>query len=301
MGAQESERAGTKAKCLNFHAAYRCHHSGACCRAGWTIPFSTDEFVSIGRLPLSANNFRRDEAGRVYAVKRSDGACALLDDSGLCAIHRLASAAALPVSCRMFPRVVLHDARGTFISLSHFCPTAASMLFAETGAVTIVDAPGALADVGELDGLNARNVWPPLLRPGVLMDLESYGVWEAKAIDLLTRDDRTATDALDTLGSVTAQIARWSPGERALRDAVDRAFEATDAAMQIFTPARPTKRWLAARLFANWVAYQGDGLCAIVRYLEACLETFNRELAVDANVLEAIRRADVAILHRSEG
>src|SRR5262245_17046280 len=26
--------------CLSFHAAYRCRHSGACCRASWSIPFT---------------------------------------------------------------------------------------------------------------------------------------------------------------------------------------------------------------------------------------------------------------------
>jgi len=71
----------------------------------------------------------------------------------------------------MFPRIVLHDARGTFISLSHFCPTAASLLFESTGEAVIVQAPAALSDIGELDGLDARHVWPPLLRPNMLMDL----------------------------------------------------------------------------------------------------------------------------------
>lgn len=195
----------------------------------------------------------------------------------------------------MFPRVVLHDARGTFMSLSHFCPTAASLLFAGTGAVTIVDAPETLAGVGELDGLDARDAWPPLLRPGVLMDLESYGLWEARAIDLLTGDERSAADALAALVAVTAEITRWSPGEGALRDAVECKF--TDLAGRPALHSAPVKRWLAARLFANWVAYQGDGLRAILRYLENCLDTFNRELAADGETLQAIRRSDLAILH----
>ena len=44
--------------------------------------------------------------------------------------------------------MVLHDPRGTFISLSHFCPTAAGMLFDDGPPVAIVDAPAALAGVG---------------------------------------------------------------------------------------------------------------------------------------------------------
>ena len=68
----------------------------------------------------------------------------------------------------MFPRVVLHDGRGTFISLSHFCPTAAATAVRAGDSwplAGIVDAPPALADVGALDGLDARDAWPPLLRP----------------------------------------------------------------------------------------------------------------------------------------
>lgn len=290
------------AKCLSIHASYRCRHSGACCRSGWTIPFSADEFVSIGRLPLPPENLRRDDAGQVHAAKQPDGSCAFLERSGLCAIHRIGSAAALPVSCRMFPRIVLHDLRGTFISLSHFCPTAAAMLFTEAGAVTIVEAPSALAEIGELDGLDARDgAWPPLLRRDVLMDLESYGAWEARAIDLLTRDDRSAADALAALTAVTAAVARWSPGEGALRDAVERAF--ADVAKTSSSASRHSaiKRWLAARLFANWIAYQSDGLDAIVRYLCACLDTLNREIAEDGDVLQAVRRSDLAILHTMPG
>src|SRR6516165_2162888 len=118
--------------CLDFHAPYRCRHSGACCKTGWSIPF---------------------EDGTV-AARDVDGSCTFLDGSShLCAIHRAGGVNALPVTCRMFPRVVLHDARGTFVSLSHVCPTAARLLFDTTGESAIVEAPPALVDIGELDGL----------------------------------------------------------------------------------------------------------------------------------------------------
>src|SRR5436190_564247 len=76
----------------------------------------------------------------------------------------------LPVSCRMFPRSVLIDARGA---------------------------------------------WPPLVRRGVMMDLESYDAWERRGAELLTREGVAV------------------------------------------------KRWLAACLFACWIACQGEGLAAI--------------------------------------
>ncbi len=62
---------------------------------------------------------------------------------------------------------------------------------------------------------------------------------------------------------------------------------------------RALKRWLAARLFGNWIAYQGDGLQAIVRYLHGCLATFITELARDGSPLEAIRRSDLLIVHKA--
>ena len=290
-------------KCLSIHAAYHCRHSGACCRAGWAIPFSADEFVNVSRLPLESGQFHRDTNGGIRAAQQPDGTCAFLDSSVLCTIHRLGSMAALPVSCRMFPRIVLHDARGTFISLSHFCPTAAAMLFGPSDGVTIVEAPEGLAGVGDLDGLDARTAWPPLLRPGVLMDPDSYGLWEARALNLLTRRDRGARAALQALSDSTAALTRWSPGAESLSVAVERVFDLAapgDDSPEIAGRDAPIQRWLAARLFGNWIAYQADGIAAIVRYLERCLDTLTAELAADNDLLEAIRRSDLRILHQTD-
>jgi hypothetical protein len=206
----------------------------------------------------------------------------------------------------MFPRIVLLDGRGTFISLSHFCPTAAALLFDDPGKalrpVGIVDAPRALTDVGPLDGLDAREVWPPLLRPGVMMDLESYSVWERLGVELLTREGVAPGTSLDALVSTTGRITSWAPGgTEPLADVVRDAFAllTPPSAATLGMQDRAVKRWLAARLFANWVAYQGDGLPAIVRYLQHCLTTFTTEVARDGSALEAIRRSDLLILHRA--
>src|SRR5262245_58953619 len=264
--------------CLNIHAPYRCQHAGACCRAAWMIPF---------------------EDGTV-AARDAHGACTFLDGhTGLCSIHRTGGAPAPPVTCRMFPRVILQDARGTFISLSHFCPTAASLLFEPSAGVAIVPAPSALADIGDLDGLDARGEWPPLLRPGVLMDLESYGAWEERAVTALTAGGAAPPDALAALSDVTNVIAAWTPGDGQLLDAVHAAFDTLDAGGST-EPSRDSaaiKRWLAARLFGAWIAYQGDGLAATVGYLRSCLDTFDREYDADGSALEAIRRSDLRILH----
>jgi Fe-S-cluster containining protein len=198
-------------RCLSFHAPYRCRHAGACCRAGWTIAFDPAEYARARRLAGTRGTFVRLRDGGATAARQDDGTCTFFDtDSGLCGIHCAGGHAALPLACRMFPRSVLHDARGTFVSLSHFCPTAAALLFEPGPPASIVDAPAALADVGPLDGLDAREAWPPLLRPGVLMDVESYGAWERQGIDLLTRDGVPARDSLAALSSGPRQAPRPS-------------------------------------------------------------------------------------------
>jgi tripeptide aminopeptidase len=118
------------------------------------------------------------------------------DAGHLCRIHTAAGLDALPSACRHFPRIVLHDDRGVFISLSHFCPTAAAMLLdgrAEalrptrwrgeappyTVGIRVVEAPASL-DIGHLEGFEARGALPPLLRPGVLTDLAGYDAWERR-------------------------------------------------------------------------------------------------------------------------
>lgn len=292
-------------KCLSFHAAYRCRQTGTCCRAGWTIAFDGAELQSVRTLLLPAAKLTTREDGGSIAVRHPDGRCAFLEgESGVhsCEIHHAGGHDALPLACRMFPRLILHDSRGTFISLSHFCPTAAGLLFEPGPPAAIVDAPPSLANAGQLDGLNARDVWPPLLRPGVMMDLESYGTWERLAVEILTRAGIAPRVSLDTLDAATRRVERWSPGATAkpLLHAVRDAFGLLAPPTAVLEDHEPAvKRWLAARLFGTWIAYQGDGLRTIVGYLQACLDVFTIELARDRDPLQAIRRSDYLIVHES--
>jgi hypothetical protein len=291
-------------KCLSFHAAYFCRQSGACCGAGWTIPFDRQEMEATRTLALTSGTIRASGDGGVAAIAEN-GRCSFLEIDGdrhTCAIHRAGGHAALPLTCRMFPRQVLHDARGTFISLSHFCPTALAMLFDDDRPVAIVDAPSPLAGDGTLDGLDARDVWPPVLRPGVLMDLDSYAQWERRAVELVTREGVSPQTSLSSLARATAVIQRWSPGEAApLAHVVRDAFGtlAPPPTSALAPHDRAVKRWLAARLFGSWIAYQGNALDTIVRYLQACHDVFLVELARDGDPREAIRRSDRLIVHES--
>jgi Fe-S-cluster containining protein len=241
----EHRQGRPNALCLRAHAGYRCRHAGACCSAGWAIPvepavsslldvhfgprlgrnriFVSDEALG-GRLP--------DGAAAVLGLQAS-GACVFFEGghSNLCAIHRELGVESLPMACRQFPRVVLQDPRGTLISLSHFCPTAAALLRVAPPATAfeIVEAPPSLALAGQAEGLDARDVLPPLLRPGMLADHDGYDAWERRAIAVLARNDLTAARALEIIRMATLAVQTWRPGPISLRATVDREFDIASA------------------------------------------------------------------------
>jgi len=131
---------------LSIHADYRCRHSGVCCTSDWDVPVevplyrSLDEALSSGRIapsgvpdeadpPLIVKQDLPDEAAAMVA-RTATGDCVFYHrHSGLCVIHRDLGEPMLPSTCRHFPRLAVRDARGTFISLTHYCPTAAASLF----------------------------------------------------------------------------------------------------------------------------------------------------------------------------
>ena len=280
----------------------------------------------------------------------------------MCAIHREAGADALPSACRHFPRQILRDRRGTFISLSHFCPTAAAMLLARD-PLQLVEAHPPLRLSEPVEGLDATDALPPLVRPGVLTDLEGYGAWEQACVATFARADLSLSGARSISsrrrrktirgwrpGTVTplrtrarrvsrrasrgrrrrriAQIARAIEtvaalcGGRVPEDVI-RDYPSTNRAQDIarfeetwqqrVAPAFPRfdvamKNYLAARVFANWIAYQGRGLRSIVEWLRTCAALVRHQhrpcgratsgSAPDtADFLEAVRMADLLLLH----
>ena len=132
--------------------------------AAWDIPFDSGEVARVEALPFQmASRLVRPPAADcpTVAAKETDGRCAFFEsDARLCSIHRVGGEAALPLTCRMFPRVVLQDGRGALVSLSHFCPTAAALLFDATGPDAVVEAPTSLVDDQHLDGLDVTDAVP---------------------------------------------------------------------------------------------------------------------------------------------
>ncbi len=371
VSTRTSMSASVRVRALSIHATYGCRHSGACCRAGWRIPVepaTEDAVVSLmatGALtPRRRDAFERADGVTVTAMA-NDGACVFLEaGSGttppLCAIHRLAGPTVKPMACRQFPRVTLHDQRGVSVTLSHFCPTAADLLF-EDVLLAIVDGPGAFPPDETYEGLDALDALPPLIAPGMLMDLESYDAFERHMVDVFARSSSAAL-ALDRLAEDVERLRTWKPTQGRLVDAVaqltiDTRLQAhgTGPTAQAceggvrdiyarlnrsaVTHAMPSElrrladhgvssrqtdryvvrwdewepvlcRYLAARAFASWMAYQGRGLRTVIASLyvaldlvhaEACARAAEAGRALDRSMLkEAIRQTDLQFAHQAD-
>lgn len=323
-------------RCLSFHAGYRCRHSGECCRAGWDIEVEPHvvEAVRTGRiLPVVSTPVAFEplaEGGALAPARTATGDCGFHHDNR-CSLHECGSEAMLPSACRHFPRVFLRDARGDLLTLSHFCPTAASLLF-EPGSVEVVEAPPPLALAEPLEGLDARDVLPPLVRPGLLADMDGYDAWERAVIRTFI-EARSAEDALATIDAATERVRQWTPPAGPLADAVRDSFglpsvlagasplsrpfsivreltgphplmevpatfaadweRIADAAGQI--AREPLARYMAASTFGNWIAYRGEGLRSIVAWLRACHDVLRVQLVRHLRTVH--RRMEAKDLH----
>ena len=308
-----------RTRCLSFHAAYRCRHSGECCRAGWDVEVEPHivEAVQMRRIvPMVATSPPFEplpDGGALAPTRTRSGDCGFHHDDR-CSLQSAGSEAMLPSACRHFPRVYLRDARGCLLTLSHFCPTAASLLL-DAGTVSIVDAPPPLALDEPIEGLDARQALPPLVRPGMLADVGGYAAWEEAVVRALLESE-CAGRGLARIERATETVRRWSPGAGALADHVADAFAVVGSAEadpglsrgfsivreltgphplmevpadfeRIWTRLRtggasvmraPVSRYLAATAFANWIAYRGEGLRSIVAWLRACHDVLRVQL-----------------------
>jgi len=353
---------------LSIHADYKCRHAGACCSADWDVPVevavyrSLTEALERGLLHAAAEAddgpFIRepDPAGDAAAVlaRTRSGDCVFFHrGSGLCVVHRDLGEPAMPTTCRHFPRVALRDVRGTFITLSHFCPTAASMLFREDVPVEIVESPPAFPPA-DYEGLSVDpDAWPPLLHPRMLMDPEGYDAWERHMVRRCAAVERPPESVVATLYQDARLLRQWKPAHggleravaslpavtvdalmpRTLDDSLTLYGQVMESAPDDLRPApdedgldrvyrdhvlpvwarfsAPIDRFLAAKAFASWAAYQGRGILTIVRGIETALALVRVEAArqcrdtgrlLDSDLLrEAFRAADFLLNHLAVG
>jgi Fe-S-cluster containining protein len=354
---------------LSIHADYRCHKSGICCTSDWDVPVEVPLYrtltdaIGAGQLSPAAvpeegyPTFLLEpdlpaDAGAMVGRTPAGNCVFFHSRSGLCVIHRDLGEPRMPSTCRHFPRLAVQDERGTFISLTHYCPTAAGMLFRDDVPIEIVEGPAAFPPA-PYEGLTVHpEAWPPLLHPRMLMDLESYTAWERhmvarcalalspeSVVGTLARDARILRRYRPGNGSLIAAVAQLppeavdTPGELSLEaslrlhaevmravpedvrpDADDAGLE--EAFVRLVVPEweawqAPLRRFLAAKAFANWTAYQGRGVLSIVRGLEAALafvrieasrECRNAGRPLDAALLkQAFRGTDFVLNHLAVG
>jgi Fe-S-cluster containining protein len=301
-----------QAYCLSIHAGYACRHSGACCTAGWPIAIEREPALRLRERGLLTDSHctptsGRDDRSPLLTLGVNDrGACVFYDEpgGGLCAIHRDAGPELLPSACRNFPRVTLRDRRGIFITLSHYCPTAARMLL-DAGDIAIVESPTSISLSGTVEGLDATNVMPPLLRPAMLTDLDGYAAWEREAIAVFDNRSCSARGALRAIRDATTDVCGWSPGRESLTAHVERAFARVRSRGPIDCDPRsdfehPLKAFLAAHLFASWAVYRPAGLAAVVDAVEEALRLAGDRFEDERSFIRAIRRADLHLRHRPE-
>ena len=223
------------------------------------------------------------------------------DRGRLCTIQRRAGQALLPSACRHFPRIALRDPRGSFVTLSGFCPTVARLL-QQNVPLRIVHAPPGIALLHPLEGLDATGVLPPLLGSGVLMDYDGYSAWEHAAIAVLDRDDLDVLDALELIAGATERVRQWRPGDVPLARHVADVFGATIPAAGEFTElhARPLRMFAAAHLFGSWAAYQDGGIHGVVEAVHRAVLLVQGALSSGASFVEAVRAADLELRHTED-
>ena len=221
-----------------------------------------------------------------------------------CAIHDVK-----PASCLHFPFVCLFDQRGVHVALSHYCPTSTALLFEHDGPIEIVEGPSPIADLEMLEGLDARDALPPVRSAAreQLMTLAELDAWQGDQI-------------------VAAKMEELQGGDVALFDharaAVPAPLSWPEAPGQLesiwFSMVAPSwprfedvlTRYAAAKAFASWSLYLGDGVDAAketariagaVLRIESARQcrAFGRPL--DRELLaNAIEQSDLLLVHYAD-
>jgi Fe-S-cluster containining protein len=223
---------------LTIHADYRCRHSGRCCSTAWDVAVEVPVYRSLrealadGRLHVASDIEKVEpfitgpdlpaDAGAIFQ-RTDDDRCVFFERGpNLCRVHGELGEQALPSTCRHFPRLALRDRRGTFITLSHFCPTAASMLFRDDVAVGVVAQPSAFRQ-GDYEGLIVTDDdLPPLLHPRMMMDLDAYSAWERHMVARCADVHRSPESVVTTLVRDARVLAGWQPEDGSLVERVRR-------------------------------------------------------------------------------
>ena len=318
--ASDRPQTSARVRCLAFHADYGCQNTGVCCASGWEIPIEERVELAIRgrahaatRLPNGPDGFKTAHdasPGCKSSLRRHEpsSSCWFRDPAeSRCAIHREFGEDSLPSACRHFPRICVLEPNGVSLSLSHYCPTAAAMLFENSGDFTMVEDPRGFPRSWPYEGLDATTACSPFLRPGVLLGFDGLRAFEESALTSLSVGDVWAS--LSRIDSLVEGVRAWTPTGPAPPDLIRGLTEVTGsssafrlpakdprpALRRSLTPGTPVavplpdhtcgrphvpdnvdlalRRYLAGRLIAAWVTYQADDLRAVAKYLHLCLDT----------------------------
>jgi hypothetical protein len=339
-----SDRHGAApARGLIAHAAYACRHSGVCCSSDWEIPVEDALQARLTRAIAAGELRPRDGLGLKARLGLPPGTGAVLgrlrgrcvfhrEGPCACDLHAWGGADAKPVACRQFPWIAVHDPRGTFVSLSHVCPSAAALLD-DPALLVLAPLPQAASS---FDGLDVRRALPPALSARRLLDWDALSAWDAQALDACARNTAPEGVPADLLrlrtharrwtsaqGPLATWIASWTPEaspatapwapdpalDAIVRAAVPAGLAAPPPVDVVVPPRWQTsgslvRRYLAARLVACWPLHYGTGLTTAIAYAMALLDVLAVELARrppaeadDAAVRAAIGEADRLVVH----
>jgi Fe-S-cluster containining protein len=284
-----------------------------CCTAGWPIPVEKSRVnaieATIARnvIPLrvepwllSGADAPDDVAGILAA--RDNGHCVFFEAgrSG-CAIHDVK-----PAGCTHFPYLCLIDQRGVHVTLSHYCPTAASLLFEHRGPVGIIEGH---APTGEdVEGMDARESLPPVSADSkTLMSFDELSAWERDQIANARIDDLHADDValFDHARAAVPPPWNWAAPPQHLEEVW----------FSLVAPVWPhfedvLANYAAAKLFASWSLYLGDGVeaaahtarvaSAVVR-IETARQCAMFQRPLDRELMiEGLRQSDLLLVHYAD-
>ena len=223
---------------LSIHADYKCHQSGICCASDWDVPAEVPLFrtltdaMAAGRLSPAAvpeegyptfllEPDLPEGVGAMIGHTPSGNCVFFHSRSGLCVIHRDLGEPQMPSTCRHFPRLAVRDLRGTSLTLTHYCPTAAGMLFRDDVPLEVVENPAAFPPAAYEGLMVDPEAWPPLLHPRMLMDLESYSAWERHMVGRCALE-MSPESVIGTLFRDARVLRTYRPGEHSLTTAVKK-------------------------------------------------------------------------------
>jgi hypothetical protein len=152
--------------------------------------------------------------------RSENGTCVLHDTAAhRCRAHAQLGAAAKPISCRQFPRILVHDPRVRASRSQHFCPTAAGLLFDDGPVCAVRIAKRAALEPEE--GLDVRLALPPALDEDRPVDWDTLTLWEELALDVCNRA-ATPNQVIAVLHAARTHLPAWTPRRGPMQDWLSR-------------------------------------------------------------------------------